>query len=77
MKDLSARRGEPRIVRTFVERIQDNIHRTLSRECQHLFETFLQSVVTRLLSTIFVVLINTVENVAAGTRVRRKLGYKR
>jgi hypothetical protein len=77
LKDLTARRGEPRTVWTFVERIQDNVNWALSGQCQHLFETFLESVITRLLSTIFVVLINTVENVAARTRVCGKLKYER
>jgi hypothetical protein len=77
LKDLTTRRGEPRRVWTFVERIQDNENLSLFQKSQHLFEAFLQGVVTWLLSTVFVCLINPVKNVAAWTGVSRELKYER
>ena len=70
------RRWKPGRVWTFVERIQDNENRTLSQQSQHLFQTFLQSVITGLLSAIFVCGVNAIENVTARTRGIRKLGYE-
>ena len=49
----------------------------LSRHFQHLFKTFLQCVVTRLLSSIIVCLVNAAENITVRTRASRKLGYER
>ena len=77
MKDLSARRGESRGVWTFVERIQDDENGALFGQTQHLYETFLQRVVTWLASTIFVRLVNGVENVAAWNRVGGELNDER
>jgi len=76
LEDLITRGWNPGRVWTFVERIQDNENWALSRQSQHLFETFLQSVITRLSSSILVCLVDAVENVTAGTRVSRKLGYE-
>ena len=77
LEDLITRRWKPGRVWTFVERIQDNENRTLSQQSQHLFQTFLQSVVTGLVSAIFVCRVNAIENVTARTRGSRKLGYER
>jgi hypothetical protein len=76
LEDLITRGRKCGRVWTFVERIQDNENLTACQKPQHLFETFLQSVVTRLLSTIFVILVYPVENVAAWTRVGRELKYE-
>ena len=76
LEDLISRRWKPGRVWTFVEGIQDNKSRAPSQQSQHLLQAFLQSVVTGLLRAIFVCGINAVENVTAGTRGSRKLGYE-
>ena len=55
----------------------DDKNLVLCQKSEHLFETSLQCVVTRLLSAIFVCLVRVVENVTARTRTSRKLKYKR
>ena len=76
LEDLITRRWEPGRIWTFVQRIQDNENRTLSQQSQHLFQTFLHSVVTWLSSAIIVCLVDAMENVTARTRASRKLGYE-
>ena len=77
LENLITRGWEPRRSWTFVEHIKDNENWSLSRQTQHLFQTFLQRVVTRLSSPILVNLVNVAKNVAAWTRASIKLGYKR
>jgi hypothetical protein len=77
LEDLITRRWDPGRSRTFIKRVQDNENWTLSQQSQHFFETFLQSVVTRLLSTIIVCLLNVVEDATARTRASEKLKYER
>ena len=76
LKYLSTRRGDPKRDWTFVERIQDNEYWTPFRQCQHLFEAFLQSVVAWLSSTFVVGLINAVEDSTARSGSSSKLEYK-
>ena len=59
------RRGEPRRVWTFVERIQDNENLALSWKSQHPYKTFLQSFVTWLSGAFFVRLVEAVEDITA------------
>ena len=77
LEDLVTRGWESGRVWTFIERIQDNENWVLCQQLQHVFEIFLQRVVTRLLSAIFVCLVKVVENVTATTRAIRKLKYER
>ena len=73
LENLMARGWGPGSVWTFVERIQDDENWVLARQSQHLFQAFLQSVVTRLSIAIVVCPVNAVEDVTAGTGADRKL----
>ena len=77
LEDLITGRWNAWRFRAFIKRVQDDKNGTLSRQSQHSFETFLQSVVTRLLSAVFVRLVNTVENVTEKTRASEKLKDER
>ena len=77
LEDLGTGRWNPGRFRTFIKRVQDNKNWALSRQSQHFFETFLQSVVSWLLSAIFVCLVNAMEDVTARTRASEKLKYER
>jgi hypothetical protein len=56
-KDALARRWNPGRYRRLIECVHDQVDRTLSRECEHVFQAFCQNSVTRLHLSVVVIRI--------------------
>jgi len=77
VQHLFAVGGSPCGIRTFIQAIHDNVNGNLTREFEHVFETFCQGGLTGLLGAITMGGVQFMEDAPAKVRVVTELEDKR